>query len=368
MKYYVQVIARNYLKKLPLQRSTVRVHPSYLQGLTEDEFIGGYNALIGFLREIYTDIINNPSNFDVPLIEIPPGEHENSNCTKSHYGSKSRYGVVSIPQLLLAIGNVGALAADMTLCINGGEFEKKTKQLHIPNTAALLQIFADYGFEITGVSEKISKIDEISIGYPDCRALTAALKSIAEAQSKIGEVWYKGMEYFYMMAPQLVESETPKIKFDIEDIFHFLNDESLEIAKALHNCAVSHAKCKVSKDFSGGNPHNIRTCSYTGKKTKKIIMSFKTRDGNISVKMNLEGINGYMGEIMQMPGHIKENICKNGWQCHRCRPKCIGGFSFEMSGSSYNTCRDSAFWFYYLSVADLPHIKKMLELEIRREM
>ena len=359
MKYYVQVIARNYLKKLPAQIETVRIHPSYLQGLTEGEFKDGYAALVGFMRDLYTGIIDNPSDFGMPLIDIPAEEHENSNCTKSH----AKF--VAIPRLILAIGGVGILGTDMTLNVNGGEFNKRAKQLKISNAAALLHIFTEYGFEITGAYKKIDNDDEIKIEYPDCRTLTAALKSICEAQNKNG-----GLEYFYMMTPQLIESETPKIKFGVDDLFHYLSDENRKIAEVLHGVVVSQSNYKIPKAFSGGNSHNIRTCIYTGKKTKKTIMMLKTRDGSLSIKLIMENINGYTDEIMQMPEHIRINLCDNGPPCNRaqwCLPRCIGGIEFEMKGIAYKICRVDGFWFWNLSTGDLPYVTKLLELEMKRE-
>ena len=362
MKYYVQVIARNYLKKLPTQTETFNVHSMYLQGLTEDEFKNGYTALIEFLRDLYTDIVNNPVDFGMPLIEIPEGERPNSNCTKSHVA------LASIPRLLLAIGNAGTLETDMIIYLNGWELMKMAKQLQISNVAALLKLFADYGFEITGVSKKISDTDEIRIGYPDCRTLTAALKSICEAQNKIGEIWYKGVEYFYMMMPQLIESETPKIKFGVTDMFHFLSDDSHEIAKILHDFAMNHSRCKVLTNFSGGNSHNIWSCIYTGKKTKKKIMMLKTRDDSLSAKLYLENINRYTDEIMQMPEHIRKQLCNP--PCNRaqwCLSRCVGGFEFEMEGIAYKICRVDGFWFRNLPTGDLPYVTKLLALEMKRE-
>ena len=361
MKYFVQVIARNYLKKLPPQTPDFKVHPVYLQGLAEDEFKDGYAALIGFTRDLYTAIMHYPSDFGMPLIEIPEEKLPNSNCAKSHAA------FVSIPRLLLAIGNAGTLGTDMILYLNGGELKKKAKQLQILNTAALLKLLADYGFEITGISKKISNYDEIKIGYPDCRPLTAALKSIAEAHSKIGKIWYKGVEYFYMLTPQLIESETSKIKFEVEDVFHFLNEESRELAEILHAYAASRFYCKVETGFSGGNPHNIRRCTYTGKKTKKIIMVLKTRDDRLTVDLNLENTDEYRDEITEMLDYIHNKIRKSGWPCAKCFKKCISGFVYEMDGTEYNICLEPAFQFYNTTAADLPYIKKLLELEIRRE-
>ena len=359
MKYYVQVITRNYLKKLPAQTETVRIHPSYLQGLTEDEFKKGYAALVKFMRDLYTDVINDPSDFNLPLIEIPPDEHENSNCTRSH----AKF--AAIPRMLLAIGSAGILGTDMTLCVNGGEFNEKVKQLKISDAVAILHIFTKYGFGITGTSEKIDCDDEIKIEYPDCRTLTAALKSICEAHNKNG-----GLEYFYMMTPRLLESETPKIKLNAEDLFHYLNNESRKIAEVLHSAAICYSNHKIPKAFSGGNAHNIRTCIYTGKKTKKTVMMLKTRDGSLSVKLVMENINGYTDKIMQMPDHIRKNLCDNGPPCNRaqwCLPRCVGGIEFEMKGIAYKICRVDGFWFWNISIGDLPYVTKLLELEMKRE-
>ena len=356
MKYFVQEIARNYLRNLPDGTEEFNVHQKHLHGLSEEEFKDGYSALILFMRGLYADIIKDPASFDMPLIDAATGD----------YGvdySKSHSGFVRIPRLLLAIGLVGTLNMDMTLSINGGEFLKVTKKLLVTAVGTLLQHLADYGFEITG---RPNKMNEITIGYPDCRVLPAVLSSFAKAHTAATTgMWYKDIEHFYMMTPQLVESETPKIKFGIEYLYRCLNDENREIAKTLHDFVVG--KNHKTKTLFSGFMRNIWTCSYTGIKTKRTVMSLKTQQDRLRVKLNLENIHEYMDVIMQMPKYIRENIRSNGDPCnrsHQCFAKCAGGFAFEMDGVAYKTCRVSAFWFNNLAAQDVPYIKKLLEFNM----
>jgi len=362
MNYFVQEIARNYLKNLPDGTEEFTVHQKHLHGLSEEEFKDGYYALILFMRGLYADIIKDPSSFGMPLIDAATGDH-GVDYSKSHSG------FVRVPRLLLAIGLAGMLNTDMTLSISGGEFLKITKKLIVTGVNSLLQHLADYGFEITGFAKKVNLYDEITIGYPDCRALPAVLSSFAKAHTAATSGrWYADIEHFYMMTPQLIESETPKIKFGIEYLYRCLNGENREIAKVLHDFVVG--KNHKTKTLFSGFMRNIWTCSYTGIKTKKTIMSLKTRQDRLRVKLNLENIREYMDAIMQMPGYIRENIRSNGDPCnrsHQCFSKCIGGFAFEMDGIAYKTCRVSAFWFNNLSIDDIPYIKNLLELEMRRD-
>lgn len=85
MKYFVQEIARNYLKNLPDGTEELTVHQKYLHGLSEEEFKDGYSALILFMRGLYADIIKDPASFDMPLIDAATGA-TGVDYSKSHSG------------------------------------------------------------------------------------------------------------------------------------------------------------------------------------------------------------------------------------------------------------------------------------------
>ena len=361
MKYDVQQIARNYMRNLPDGTETFKVHPMYLQGLLEEEFKDGYNALIQLKRDIYTGVITNPKDFGMPLIPIG----------SFHDYPKSHSKFLRVPRLLYAIGLVGVLGADMTLYVNGQEFLEAAKQLLITGTLDLLHQFTDYGFEIAGLSDKINSNDELIFSYPDCRALTVVLSSMAKAcapDTSRGAM-YTNKGYFHVMSPHLFEFETPKnINCGIEYLYRCLNDQNRETAKALHDLITS--KGHKLKTQLGGLMRNNWTFTYTGKKSKRVLMFLQTRQDNLIIKLNLENIDEYKNEIMQIPEHIREHIRNNGHKCDRtdrCLPKCMGGIVYSLDDVEYFTCRVSAFLFYNISAADLPYIKKLIELEMKRE-
>jgi len=352
--YYIQKIAENYIRNLTDEPEQMIVHESYLQGLSNDEFKGGFLALQRLVRSLYIDIKNNPLDFGVPAIEIDEGNPK----SKLDF-TKSNTGFMRVPNLLYALGLTGRLSDDMNLSVNNEALFAAAKALKITKVKDLIEKVKDYGFEILGTNE-------LTISYPDCRALTAGLKSMAEARAKCRP---QDVEYFCLVMPQLLEKETiKKISFGFDALHKSLNETNKPIAQTLHGFALTGAKANINSILCGVRS-NSWSCVYTGKKSKRVLMTISTRQESLNIKLNLENMNSYMDEVMEMPEDFREKIRTNGWGCSKetCNPRCAGGFVFEMGNVVYSKCRGGAFFFGNISANDVNNLKTLLECEMRRE-
>ena len=365
MKYYVQEIAKNYLRNLTSEPDLIDVHPHYLHGLDISEFTGGFLTLHRLVRSMYTDIISDPGDFGMPLIEAVDENPKSVEYTKSHDGFKR------VPHLLLILGAFGSVDVDLTLSIGGVDLIAAAKKMKIVKMPELLEKLTNYGFVVSGYVKTVKDGDVLSVGYPDCRALIAALKSMAEAQRSIGKGKLEHSNtFFYMMMPEILASQPatePILRF--ENMYSALNAHNRDVAKVFDDCVVGKTKSKFKTlDFM----RNRWTGSYTGVKSKKALLTMRAEQDNLIVKLNLESINDYMGVVMGLPEQLRVDIRDNAWPCNKesCNPKCVGGFVFDMDGKTYNKCRGGAFSFTNVSDDDAAHLRTLLELEMaaRREV
>ena len=354
MKYYVQIIAENYLKNFAVLPDTITIHPCYLQGLTADSFEKGFRALHAYVEKIYADIAADPSAYGVPLIEAV------ENPQKNDY-SKSSRGFNRVPNLLYALGAVGKLKNDLTLEISGDELDEAVKNLKITKAAAVLDAFVRHGLSADGYDKKIRKGDKYVVSYPACHKFAAALKSMAEARQKCRS---SDLEYFSLMQPELLEKENiKKVKYDFNAIRRALGDKR-RMAETLHMCVLTDANSKINSSISGVGS-NSWSCTYTSSVNKRMLMTISTSQNDLNVKLNLENIGNYMENVMLMPHNFREKIRTNGWSCNteNCNPKCIGGYRFKMDNIEYNKCRGGAFMFHDVTEDELPYLSTLLGCE-----
>ena len=357
MKYYVEIIAANYLKNVVPDPVTLEVHDKFLHGLTRDEFAEGFKALLSLVRKLYGDIADDPAGFGMPLKEIVDIYAKTPDYTNSNAG------FIRAPHLLLIIGAISELCSDGTLTVDGGALTANAKILKITGLTALLAKLRDYGFDISDFGKALKAGELLSFVYVDNRYLTTALKSMADALLELteGDLRNPKNNYFYMMNPALLASETVKEpKMTIDSVYHAISPVERDYAARLHNLADSVAKYKVR---IGGFMRNDWSCVYTSKKSKKVLMSLQVEQ-NLSVKLNLQNIGRYISMVSDMPERIQGVFRSSGWDCAKCNPRCAGGFKYELDGKAYDKCHCGVFVFNKLTGDDVEYCEKLLREEI----
>lgn len=357
-RYYIQTIARNFLRSITEDPSDMKVHPRFLGGLGKQEFIEGYKELLALFRRLYGDISKEPAAFNMPLVEITEDNPKNASYTKSCAG------FCRMPNLLLALGTVSELSGS-TLTATGEALLEAVKVLKITNAAQLLVKLGEYGFELTGIGKTVKAGDIITVGYPDLPALVTALKAMADAKAELvkGDL-RKSKDYFYILVPDLLANETVKApKLSVERLLQSLEPEQRPVAESLHKIAAARSTwiCKTQGLMRGS-----WKCVYTEKASKMVLLTLASEQGKLSVKLNLQHIGGYIGIANRYPDGFKDKIKTSGWPCSRCHDSCMGGFVFSLDGKDYNKCRVGAFTFDDSGAlaGELRYYEELLEHEL----
>ncbi|MCL2422021.1 MAG: hypothetical protein FWD03_09200, partial [Defluviitaleaceae bacterium] len=272
-----------------------------------------------------------------------------------------------MPHVLLILGAKAVLQPDLSMTIDGEDMLVAAKTLKLPATAlsSLLAKLKDYGFEINGLGKSVKSDDVITLSYIDCRALTAVLKAMAEALLEMNKGDIKKPKHlFYLMHPGILENKVVKEpKWTVETVLRVMEPTDWEHAAALHAHVADTTK-QVIKGNGNGICCNIWTCTYTGIKNKKVLMSLHVDQEYFSVKLNLYHISKYMDLVAELPEKMREAIRSCGWGCGDCNSRCAGGFVFEMDGTAYNKCRCGSFVFGSLTAEDIESCQKLLTAEL----
>jgi len=356
-KYYVQVIAENYLKNVTAE--SPNVHDDFLHGLNRDDFTEGFNALRLLVRQLYKDISDNPADFNMVLKEIEDINAKNTDYTNSNAS------FLRIPNLLLIIAASSKLESDGVLTTDCSMLLANAKNLKVSGLPLLLAKLRDYGFEVSDFGKTPKIGNTLTVAYINNHYLTAVLKSMTDALLKLnkGDIRNpKNNDYFYMMHPALVENETVKVpKLTVDSIFHVLNPIQHEHAAVLHKMVSEDAKPGIRM---GSLMRNDWACTYTNKKNKKVLMSLHVEQDKLSVKLNLQNINSYISMIADLPEKLQNIILDGGWECGRCNLRCSGGFLFELDGKVKNKCHCGSFIFPDFTQEDLPFLGKLVNEEL----
>jgi len=356
-KYYVQIIASNYLKNVTSGQTDINIHNKFLHGLSQEEFADGFSTLLSLIYQLYRDISDSPANFNMMLKKA-----EDVNAKTTDY-TNSNASFLRVPNLLYILGVSSTLEPDGALTVDCSMLTASAKTLKITGLPLLLAKLREYGFDISDFGKTPKAGETLSIAYIDNRHLTIALKSMADALSELtnNDLRNPKNDYFYMMHPALLENETVKEpKLGIDSIYNTLDCAQRDLAATFHKIAADSTTHKIRK---GPLMRNDWTCTYTGKKNKKVLMSLQINQHNLSVKLNLPNINRYIYLAADMPNSIQNVIKHGGWECGGCNPRCSGGFAFEMDGEAYNKCHCGSFVFSDFSAENLKYYADLLEKE-----
>ena len=355
--YYVQGIAQNYLKNIAEPPKAFTVHPSFMRGLEPDEFYDGFTALHGLMRGLLSDIIQEPETFGMLLKECVEDDPKNPDYTNSNAS------FIRVPNLLLVLGVNSALTPDGVMQIEGQALSAAAKELKITNTPFLLGKLRDYGFVIEGLGKTVKPNDMITLTYPDCPSLTAALKAMAEALLAVnkGDI-KKSKNFFYMLNSKLLANDKGKApKLEIDDMLRTIEGEQRAAVRRLHDFAAQAAKPVIKM---GGFMRNDWSCVYTANKSNRVLMTIHVNQDKVSAKLNLQHIGGYIDRLRGYSGGVLETIRSSGWDCGHCSEGCSGGFAFELDGQSYNKCRCGSFLFDRVAADTVTVYEEMLQMEL----
>lgn len=321
-QYCCQNTAQNYLEHIIPVPDDFNINPACLNGIGKQEFIAGLRALTDILRNIYADMIQNPSEYGFPLVDDIVYSPHNPKAAESQYAP---FRVITILYILTHTGEL----SDDGIIVNKQAFSEMCKAkrpvyFKLSNTKMIFQKLHDFGFTF----------DNYVLSYPDnnnvIRALYGYMKNTALKQHAI-----LSLNYYLAISPVDLPADFKQTIFakylsGIErELYIWLNDTYIK-----------------SGFYCSGGDFDI--AYHVNAKEKKRALRCMSQNGNLTIECKLYHIGDYSEIIEKMHerykrvfGNVKDCSIEN---CLYKRESCVCRVDYTIDGQFYKACTFERFF------------------------
>jgi hypothetical protein len=234
-QYCCQNTAQNYLDHIITVPDDFNVNPDCLSGMTRQEFIAGLKILTDIIKNIYTDMVKNPSDYGFPLIDDIFYRPPNPKATVSRLA----------PNKLITSLYIAANSGQLTnegIIIDKIAFSDMCKakrppffKISMSGCKTMLEKLSDFGFIF----------DDYVLSYPDDNDVIRALYGYMR-NTRLERLTIMPLNYHLAFATSDIPADIQQVIFaeylsGIEkDFYIWLNDLYMK----------SGFYCAVSDDFN----------------------------------------------------------------------------------------------------------------------
>jgi len=314
------------------------VNPVCLPGINAQDFINGLKELTEIIKSVYADMIVNPAEYGLPLVEDIEYIPFNPKAAES---KNSSYRLVS---LLYAIAQSGELS-DTVLFVNEKLFSELCKKLKITNSKMILKKLRDFGFIY----------DNNVLSYIDNNNVVLALYGyMKNTQLKYQAVY--SLNYF------LAAANLPSH----QNVFaEYLYGDEREFFKKF-------SRFMEDEQFAIGSAPDYHIFSFSIEylidlKNEKRIARCYSDFGKLLIRLKLHSSDCYGYYIENLPDRIKQMFRKDS-SCRFCREPCSVRLIRTFEGKQYTDC---GYWNGFdisnYDPDDIEYYKQIITLEVKAE-
>lgn len=341
-QYCCQNTAQNYLDHIISVPDDFNVNPNCLVGITRQEFISGLKTLTDILHDMYEDIIKNPAEYGLPLVDDIVYSPYNPKAGESEHSTNR------LITILYILANAGQISEDRIIVDKQlfSELSKAKRPTHfkLSNTKILLKKLCDFGFVY----------DNFTLSYPDDSNVIHALYGYMK-NTPLRRYAIFSMNYYLAIAPEDMPSDIQQTIFAEylsgceRELYVWLNEQ---YTKSGFNCIGDHFSLSY----------------HVTSKEKKRALRCDSKNGKLRIECKLYNVGDYSGLIEKMPERIK-NVFRNVKDCSidNClykRETCICRVDWILDGQNYKACTFEHFFsFQGFEPDDLEFFKQMLSYE-----
>ena len=129
------------------------VNPNCLYGISKDEFISGLKTLTKTIQSMYTQIVQNPAEYGLPVVEdIRTGSHGGYSA-KAGASAQSAFRLVTTLHTLVSCGDY----SNNEITVDKKRFTENSKKLgsfSVANVPMIMKKLCDNGFIASGFNGK----------------------------------------------------------------------------------------------------------------------------------------------------------------------------------------------------------------------
>ncbi len=322
--YCCQNTAQNFLDHMIEVPNDFMVNKDCLIGIEKEGFIQGLQELTEFIKNIYTDMISDPSGFGFSLIEDIEYKPFNPKAAESK-NSSNRF------MLLLYLFVKCGTYENGVITVNKSLFSSACKVHKLSNASKIMNKLNQFGLIIDGYNER--KSDLFTIDYPDrnlfLNALYGYMKNIADLNENIRDSFFAF--HYYLAA----EQDTLPINNRFLTFTKYFKREEKEFLLSLD-------KALSDMDLFGEINKGYRYLYEYAKKLSKsqepiIFLRCFSEYGKLNIFIKCNFLDRYIDFIYTLPEHIKQifNIESN---CRFCKDNCNARRKYEFEERLIITC------------------------------
>ena len=339
-KYCCQNTTQNFLDHIIPVPDDLKVNPDFLCGLCENDFIKGLKALTETFKNIYADIVQNPAEYGLPLVDDIEYSPFNPKAAESKNSSHRLFA------LLHTLAQSGELAGG-EINVNDNNFNatiKKLKSIHkISNSKMIFKKLRDFGF-----------IYENNIlSYPDDENMIPVMygymKNVALNHNAA-----------FSLNCFLAAHDVPSHQAVFTE---YLSGGEREFFKLLNEFT-------ANENFVVGDAPDYRAFSFSieylvDSKTEKRVMRCYSDFGKLRVNLKLHNSGSYIEQIEKMPENVKQIFRKES-TCRFCKESCRMRLHRTFEGIEYTDCGYwNGFDIICYEPSEIEYYKQIILLEVK---
>ena len=325
----------------------LKIAPEYLGELSNDEFLEAANFLVKFIHYMMDRIQQDPEYYGMTCISVE-GAEDKKNWSKTN---------TNFYRLLHMIGNIFNSIGE-----NGTQLDCQVSRLN-PRPSRkfphILEIFKAFGFEISGLDEKMKPADgeNFTIYYPSNPDIFSAFQK-AGFSFNLGVFCHWG---------KLAAEEEERRRFPFNFYMNHLTDESLKKLFTEMNLLLS----KEGLTYPLGEDIQIlrNALRYKYKREKEFLIFRVHVSQHVDCKLRLSHIEQYETVLQNCTETIRQKIFSNHLCNHCC--DCTTQISLQNDGKQYVFCNPTGWWMPFslndlhdLTDADIESILSLIRAEL----
>ena len=340
--YCCQNAIQNFYDHIIPVQDNFSVKDACLCNMSKEDFINGFKELVAIIKSIYADMIQNPKEYGLPMVEDIEYSLFNPKAADSKNSAHRLFA------LLFTLARNGELKND-EIVVDDNKFKESLKKLKsiykVANSKIIMQKLHDFGFVYeNGV-----------FSYSDNRNVIPALYGYM----KVASVDYPAAHSFNYL---LTVRDLPA--------HHAVIAEYLSGNE--RNFFVGMNDFMEANGFAIGDESDYRPFSFSieywiDSKNKKRIVRCHTDNGRLCVLLKLHNSDCYDHCTENLPENIKQIFRKES-SCRACRESCSYRLFRTFEGVLYTDCGYGN-WFpvAVYDSNDIEYYEQILLLEAKAE-
>ncbi|MDF2542465.1 MAG: hypothetical protein K0S47_2183 [Herbinix sp.] len=340
--YCCQNTVKNFYDHIIPVPNDFDVNPVFLSGIDKEDFMNGLSDLTIIIRSVYADIIQQPAEYGLPMVE----DIEYSSFNPKAADSKnSAHRLITLLHTLVQSGEL----SDSELIVDNKVFSEKSKKLKsiykITNYKMILHKLCEFGF-----------IYENNIlSFPDNNSIVPILYAYMK-NVKLEHTPVFSLNYFLAAVemPSLPVILAKYISGD-ERVFAELLCDFLEKEGFIVGSTYPHLDYLFSIEY------------LIDAKNEKRIARIYSGYGKLLIRLKLHSSDCYDYYLENLPERIKQIFRKES-SCCFCKEPCTTRLTRTFEGITYTDC---GYGNYFDVVSydpnDIKYYKQIVSLEVKAE-